>query len=148
MTALEKTVLTANCFKCCKNGHTTTDCPQGAECPVCDTKGHKMDSSKCKGLIISIKSAKNSITTSSSIGHQLRKKLTKLRILQTNLIRNRAALDLLNKTAEEENADIAIVSAPNKYKQPWITDNRNDVECLVHRLKLATKSLEMFLCGC
>lgn len=50
---------------------------------------------------------------------------TRQRILQTNLNRFKMGLHLLNKTVDEEKAQIAIVSEPNKYttnKNPFITN--------------------------
>lgn len=53
-----------------------------------------------------------------------------VRILQGNIDRGRAAMDLMNKMAEEQKADIIIMAEPNKKRiqqVEWLVDNRVDV---------------------
>lgn len=87
-----------------------------------------MGSAKFRALITAIKTAINSIYTPRKT--TVEKKDDKIKDNSNNFNRSTVALDLLNKTAEEENVDITIVSDLNKCmtrKQPWITDDRTDV---------------------
>lgn len=62
-------------------------------------------------------------------------KYKKINILQGNIDRGKAAMDLLDKIAEEKKIDIFIIAEPNRKKirqRNWVTDNNLDVAILVH----------------
>ncbi|KAK9729971.1 Endonuclease-reverse transcriptase [Popillia japonica] len=68
-----------------------------------------------------------------------------MRILQTNLGRGRAALNLAFATAKQSNIDILIISEPNKNivrGSEWIKDRQSNVAILFTNKKVEVKKVE------